>query len=274
MQTVLPPDPSVSTAKPFASPPGSSPGRTRWVLNLILPPLLPLAGAIPELTGWGRSIAAVSNAHTTPVTPAGYAFVIWLPIFALAIAWGVWQALPSARATPLAQRLGWPLAICFALNILWMLLIEFTGMGWHLVVVILAALAFALAAFLLFVRDPGESGVGRTIAAPLVGLLAGWVSMASFANVGAAAHATALMAEGAAGSFTAVLLLLAAGGFATAVVALVRDALWYLLGAGWALVAILLANTGVREVDLAPAIAAGAMLALVVGVHIMRRRHA
>lgn len=276
MQTIVPPDPdpAAPAAKPFAARPAQPPGQARWILNLILPPLLPLAGAVPELTGWGRSIAVVSNAHTTPVTPAGYAFVIWLPIFALAIAWGLWQALPAGRATPLAQRLGWPLAVCFGLNILWMLLIEFTGMGWHLVVVILAALASALVAFLLFVHDPGESGLGRTIAAPLVGLLAGWVSMASFANVGAAAHATALMAEGAAGSFTAVLLLLAAGGFATAVVALIRDALWYLIGAGWALIAILLANIGLREVDLAPAIAAGAMLALLIAVHAMRRQRA
>lgn len=272
MQTTLTPDPPATPLKPFSASAVPPPGRARWLLNLLLPPLLPLAGAIPELTGFGQSIGTVSAAHTTPVTPAGYAFVIWLPIFALAIAWGIWQALPAGRAMPLAHRLGWPLALCFALNILWMLLIEFTGMGWHLVVVILGALAFALIAFLLFVNDPGEGGVGRTIAGPLVGLLAGWVSMASFANVGAAAHATGLMAEGAAGSFTAVLLLLAAGGFATAIVALVRDALWYLIGAGWALVAILLANAGLRDVDPAPAIAAGAMLALVVAVHVMRRQ--
>ena len=73
------------------------------------------------------------------------------------------------------------------------------------------------------------------IAAPLVGLLAGWVSMASFVNVASAAQATGLIAEGAAGSFTAVLILLAAGGFATAIVALVRDAIWYLAAVAWAL---------------------------------------
>lgn len=273
MQTVLPPDPAVPPARTFDVPPDPPPGgRGRMLANLLLPPLLPLAGAIPQLTGWGRTIAEVSNAHTTPVTPAGYAFVIWLPIFALAIAWGVWQALPAGRAMPIARRLGWPLGCCFALNILWMLLIQFTGMGWHLVVVILAALGCALAAFVIFADDPGERGVGRAIATPLVGLLAGWVSMASFANVGAAAQATGLMAPGAAGSFTAVLLLLAAGGFATAILALVRDALWYLAGAGWALVAIMLANMGMRDWDLAPAIAAGAMLALAVTAHALRRR--
>lgn len=272
MQTVPPPDPPPATKPAIPLAPRSQAAQLRWALNFLLPMLLPLVGSMPETTGIGRSIAEVSNAHVTPVTPAGYAFAIWLPIFALAIAWGIWQALPTGRAMPLAQRLGWPLALCYALNILWMLLIEFTGMGWHLVAVILAALACALLAFVLFVRDPGEGGVGRTIAAPLVGLLAGWLSMASFANVAAAAQATGLMAEGAAGSFTAVLLLLAAGGFATAIVALVRDAIWYVAAVAWALVGIILANTGFRTVDLAPAIAAGAMLALVVAVHLMRRR--
>lgn len=272
MQTVPPPDPTPAPKPGFAAAPRAKAAQLRWALNLLLPPLLPLVGSMPELTGIGRSIAEVSNAHVTPVTPAGYAFTIWLPIFALAIAWGLWQALPAGRATPLAHRLGWPLALCYALNILWMLLTELTGMGWHLVVVILAALTCALIAFVIFVRDPGESGIGRMIAAPLVGLLAGWVSMASFVNVAAAAQATGLMAEGAAGSFTAVLLLLAAGGFATAIVALVRDAIWYLGAVAWALVAIILANTGMRGVDLAPAIAAGAMLALVVAVHLMRRQ--
>ncbi len=272
MQTVLPPDPPPSAKPALVPAPRSKAAQIRWALNVLLPPLLPLVGSMPETTGIGRSIAAVSDAHVTPVTPAGYTFAIWLPIFALAIAWGIWQALPAGRAMPLAQRLGWPLALCYALNILWMLLAELTGMGWHLVVVILAALACALLAFVLFVRDPGEGGVGRMIATPLVGLLAGWVSMASFANVAAAAQATGLIAEGAAGSFTAVLILLAAGGFATAIVALVKEAIWYLAAVAWALVGIVLANTGMRDVDIAPAIAAGAMLALVVAVHMMRRR--
>lgn len=272
MQTVLPPDPLPSADPVPVVAPRSKAAQTRWALNFLLPMLLPLVGSMPEITGIGRSIAAVSNAHVTPVTPAGYAFAIWLPIFALAIAWGIWQALPAGRAVPLAQRLGWPLALCYALSILWMLLTELTGMNWHLVVVILAALACALLAFVLFVRDPGDGGVGRMIATPLVGLLAGWISMASFVNVASAAQATGLIVEGAAGSFTAVLILLAAGGFATAIVALVRDAIWYLAAVAWALVGIILANAGMRDVDLAPAIAAGCMLALAVAVHLMRRR--
>lgn len=270
MQTVPPPD-SVSAAKP-ATPPAPVPGQARWLSNLLLAALQPVVGWMAELTGIGTPISAVSAAHTTPVTPAGYAFLIWVPIFALALAWGIWQALPAGRGTALAHRLGWPLALAFALNILWMLLAQLTGMGWHLVAVMLGALAAALLAFVLFVHDPGEGGIGRTIAAPLVGLLAGWVSMAAFVNVAAAAQATGLIVQGAAGSFTAVLLLLAAGGFATAIVALVRAAVWYVAGAGWALAGIVLANAGMRELDLAPAIAAGAMLGLVLAVHIMRRQ--
>lgn len=273
MQPLPPPlSPPPVTVKTFPPGPQRTPAEARLWFNLILPILQPLAGWFAPVTGIGHTIRSISEAHVTSVTPAGYAFAIWLPIFALAIAWGIWQALPAGRDTALARRLGWPLAIAFAANIVWMLLAQFTGMGWHLVVVILVALAASLLAFLLFARDPGESGIGQVIATPLTGLLAGWVSMASFVNVATAARASGLIADGAAGSFTAVLLLLAAGGLATAIVALVRPALWYVAAVVWALVAIVLANGGMRWVHLAPAITAGAMAALVVAVHLMRRR--
>ncbi len=272
MQQMTPsaPDPPV-TIKSFPSGPERSPAEARRWFNLLLPIVQPLAGYVAPLTGFGHTVQSISDAHVTPVTPAGYAFAIWLPIFALAIAWGIWQSLPGGRDTALARRLGWPLAMAFAANILWMLLAQFTGMGWHLVIVILGGLVFAVIAFLMFVRDPGEGGIGRMIAAPLTGLLAGWVSMASFVNVATAARASGLIVDGAAGSFTAVLLLLAAGGLATAIVALVRPAIWYVAAVVWALVAIVLANAGWRAVDLAPAITAGVMVAVVIAVHVMRR---
>ncbi len=43
----------------------------------------------------GRSVGEVSDATRALITPAGYAFSIWGPIFAGALAWAVYQALPA-----------------------------------------------------------------------------------------------------------------------------------------------------------------------------------
>jgi hypothetical protein len=236
----------------------------RLWLNLVLPLLQPLAGGLHGLTGIGHSIAAMSASSETPVTPSGYAFIIWAPLFLLSIVWGIWQALPMGRDSGPARYLGWPLAGVFAANILWMLLAQTTGNGWHLVVVILIGLGCALVAF--WMERGIESGRPARwwIAAPLAGLLAGWLTAASFANIAGAARAVGFFpAEGIGASLAAVLIILAAGGFAAGMLAVVRQGWWYAAGIGWALVAIVWANTVSRSFDLLTAGAALLMLAVV-----------
>lgn len=249
----------------------------RTWLNLILPFLQPLAGAFAPLTGWGQSIGAMSAASQTPVTPAGYAFIIWTPLFALSIVWGVWQALPAGRDSPQARRLGWPLAAVSALNCLWMILAQTTSNGWHLVIVILGVLAAALAAFWAERRHLAveDGAVRRWVTAPLTGVLAGWVSAASFANVAGAARAAGLFPLGGwAESVAAVVLILAAGGFAATVLTFGRGSLWYAAGIGWALIGIVVANLGLNQRDVLVALAAGAMLALVAAIAVRERARA
>ena len=43
-------------------------------------------------------VGNVSDRYPTYVVPAGYAFSIWSVIFALSLAYAVWQALPAQRA--------------------------------------------------------------------------------------------------------------------------------------------------------------------------------
>ena len=100
-----------------------------------------------------------------------------------------------------------------------------------------------------------------------VGLLAGWVSVAAFANIaGAARLSGAIAADGAAGTLAAVMILLAAGGFTLGVLWLAKGSPWYAAAVAWALIAILYANTAGRELNIAVAIVSGALAALVVGM--------
>ncbi|UFN50653.1 hypothetical protein LPC08_08575 [Roseomonas sp. OT10] len=246
----------------------------RRLLCLILPVVQIVTAALPYL-GIGHSVAVMSASSQTPVIPAGYAFpLMWGLLFLLSLAFGVWQALPAQHADPAAQRVGWPLAGVFAANTLWQLAAQFSrSNGFGLVLVILIALACALAAFFLARRGPVLGGMARWLVYPLTGLMAGWLTAATFANISGAARAAGMIPDGGFGaSMAAVLILLAAGGFAAAMAWASRGSRWYLGGVGWALVAVVVANLGANQFDIMAAIVAAAMLALVAAVSWQRRR--
>ncbi|WP_160000259.1 hypothetical protein [Roseomonas sp. 18066] len=250
----------------------------RTLLNILLPLAQPLVGAMAPLFGIGHTQAVMSAASQTPVVPAGYAFTIWSLLFALSIAWGIWQLLPSmGRESEAARRLGWPLAATFGFSILWMLLSQLTFNGWHLVAVMLCVLVAALSAFFVNRRIDHRATpsprVERWLLRPLLGLLAGWVSVATFANIAGAAVVSGFFpAEGAGLTVAAVLILLACGGLVLTVLWVARGSAWYAAAVAWALVAILYANTLGRDFNLGVAITAGALLAVVLAMAWQRAR--
>ncbi|HWX48564.1 MAG TPA: hypothetical protein VNZ61_10950 [Roseomonas sp.] len=250
----------------------------RTLLNLLLPLAQPLVGAMAPVFGIGHTQGEMSARSETAVVPQGYAFSIWGLLFALSIAWGIWQVLPDGGKDSVpARRLGWPLAAAFAASILWMLLAQLTENGWHLVLVILVVLGASLTAFFIN-RNLVHSGAGhgwpeRWIIRPLVGMLAGWVSVAAFANIaGAALVSGAIQADGAAGTLAAVLILLAAGGFTLGVLWAAHGSPWYAGAVAWALLAILYANTLGRGLNLPVAVVAAGLLVVVVAMAWQRMR--
>jgi hypothetical protein len=236
----------------------------RIVLTAITALLQPAVAVLPTALGVGRPIGELSAASQTAVTPAGYAFAIWTPIFALAIAYAAWQALPPRRDSPLCRRIGWPLIGAFALSNLWMLLAQTTGNGWHLVTVLAGIVGFSLTALLGARRMAHDYGlVSRLVVAPLLGLLAGWSVAALFVNIASAARATEAgwwMAEPTA---AAMLVVIAAGVSGALILKLAARDLWFAGALLWALIAIIAANLGAVAVNLPVAIAAGGMLVLV-----------
>ncbi|KAA2211203.1 hypothetical protein F0Q34_21370, partial [Pseudoroseomonas oryzae] len=152
-----------------------------------------------------------------------------------------------------------------------------TENGWHLVLVILVVLGGALAAFFANRRITHAGGAGgwpeRWIIRPLVGMLAGWVSVATFANIAGAAYLSgAIQADGAAGTVAAVLILLAAGGFTLGVLWAAGGSPWYAAAVAWALIAIFYANTVGRDFNAAMAVASAALTVVVVAMAWQRAR--
>ena len=60
--------------------------------------------AVPVFTG--PAVGRVSAENPTLVVPADYAFVIWTPIFVLALIYAAYQALPANRENPLLRKIG------------------------------------------------------------------------------------------------------------------------------------------------------------------------
>jgi translocator protein len=157
--------------------------RSRQAANIIGVILQTLSPGWSYFTGIGKPIWDQSGAVTTPATPATYAFFIWSLIFATALVYAVYQALPAHREDPLLRRIGWFSASAFVLNALWAAVQQTYGSGWGSVAVIFMIAASACAAFLP-VAQTANLGWKRTviIAVPL-GLLAGWITAASPINV-------------------------------------------------------------------------------------------
>jgi hypothetical protein len=240
---------------------------TRIGLTLFLAALQPASAGLSTVFGLGRPIAEMSAASQTAVTPAAYAFAIWAPIFALSIAYAVWQALPARRDSPLCRRIGWPLIGAFALSNLWMILAQTTENGWHLVLVLAGVAAFALAAFLGARRAARDDGlVSRLLVAPLLGLFAGWTLPALFVNLAGAARATGAAWWTAEPTAAAMLTVIAAGAAGAALLRLSGRDVWFAGALLWALLAILAGNLGAVSLNLPVAIAAGGMAALVAWV--------
>jgi hypothetical protein len=251
------------------------PDRLRILLNLLLAPLQPLAGALAPVFGLGQAIGSMAEASRTPLVPAPYAFVIWTPIFALAIAYGVWQALPAQRNLILLRRIGWMSALAFACNITWMLAAQLAGDGWYLPIILGSGLLAALAGFLAVARDDAaQSLFTRILVRPLLGLLAGWLSAAFFVNVSVTAQARGFDWFGHGPVVAAMLLLLVAAGFAGAMLRLSRGDAWYAAAVLWALLGIIVANLGGAPAPAQVGALAGMCMVLVLLAVLRARRPA
>lgn len=203
-----------------------------------------VAGPLGALI-FGVGVGMVSDANSTLVVPAGYAFSIWGVIFALCLAYAVYQALPTKRENPLLRWVGWFSAGAFLLNGVWSLVFPARLFVTSQVVILLVFL-LAGAAFLLASRADGERRPGRTqrwlVVLPL-GLLFGWITAATLVGFATTLTAVGILDGGFGEALLGAGLLLAGGLIAAGVIRSTRGGPWqgtlaYAAAVIWALVAI------------------------------------
>lgn len=120
------------------------------------------------------------------LAPAGPAFSIWSVIYLGLIAYAVWQALPSQRASQRQRAMGWPIAVTMVLNGLWLVAARFGTLFLTVVVIVLLLIALGWAFRVAVVtRDPRDGAIDSVLIDGVTGLHLGWVTLATVANTAA-----------------------------------------------------------------------------------------
>ncbi len=112
---------------------------------------------------------------------AGWAFSIWGVIYLGLLIYAVWQVWPRTRETPLLERMGWPSFAAAAGIGAW---IWASAADWELATIILiVGSAVVLIAPLCSPELRASAGRERCLIGWPLGLLAGWLTIASSVNI-------------------------------------------------------------------------------------------
>lgn len=232
----------------------------RWVviLGAILQVAIP---ALPSL-GIGERIGSQSDAVRTLITPAGWAFSIWGPLFTGSAAFAIYQLLPGRADDLLLARLRWPAAGAFLGNAVWALYTQSFGLSAISAAIITFTLICLLVAYRVFAGwRPGFTRTERWLVVLPLSALAAWLTAATIVNIAASLRFHGINAGETARLVSAVVVIVG-GVIAALAVARGRGSPPYALVFLWALSAIYAAG-GQAENAVAVAALISALLVVV-----------
>ena len=213
---------------------------------------------LPQL-GFGEPIGNRSDSVRTLITPSGWAFAIWGPLFFGSAVFAIWQALPAQRDNALLARIGWPAAIALASQGVWATYTQFANLTAISALIILTSLVGLLACLRALSQAEALSQGERWFAGLVLSALAAWLTAASIVNISAS-----LVYYGVGGGFAnplAAAAMVAIGGVIAALaVARSKGNPWYALVFCWALTAIYYRGGEQAEMIAIACIASGALV--------------
>lgn len=229
----------------------------------------PIAGYASRLTGTGEPIEERSAKARSPAMPANGAFTIWGPIFAASLHYAVRAA--ARPDDPLIRRTGWLTAAAYAGDTAWELWAQYRNVGWRSVAIIAAA-AGAANAVMLTSACADDDEPSRALVLNSVAPLAGWLTVATAANLGGARIAEGGPAGRPAQTLAAVALVAGAAATASALSYVGGGTPLYVAAAAWGLAGVAVRN--LRERNGPVLVAALAGLGAVAGATLLARRRA
>jgi len=229
---------------------------------------------LPDL-GFGEQIGDRSDSVRTLITPSGWAFAIWGPLFLGSALFAIWQALRAQRHNPLLDRIAWPASIALAAQGVWATYTQFASLTFVSALIILVSLGGLLFCLRVLSRAEALSPGERWFAALVLSALAAWLTAASIVNISAS-----LVYHGIGGGFANPLVAAVMVGVGGVVAALAvgrsRGNPWYALVFCWALAAIYYRGGQEAQIIAFACIASGAVVLLVTLASLARagnRRH-
>jgi hypothetical protein len=252
--------------------PFAAPHAIRRLLVLAAAIFAVLAGTLQTSLGLGQTPEEFAADSDATLRVAGYAFSIWGVIYAWLLVYAARQALPRTPETRLLRAFGWP-SLLALLGIGWWIVAAAVDAELMTIVLIFASSAALLVPLLRDARlvraEPSRSVDRWTVIWPL-GLLAGWLSIASLVNL-----LTVLTGNG---DLPAVLPPLGWGLLAVAVAALLAigvtwraRTLSYPIPIAWGLVAVFAAEQA-DDLPLAVGALVAALLIATAAVLLVFRR--
>jgi hypothetical protein len=252
---------------PAVSPKARSGGQRIAILLLAI---FQVAATLLPSLGIGEPIGERSDAVRTAITPAGWAFSIWGPLFAGSIIYALYQLAPSQRDNPLIAQIGWASAGAFLGNGVWAVYTQFTGLNPGSVLIIGFTLACLLYVYRSISNGRLHSRWDRFLVALPLSALAAWLTAATIVNVAASLSYHGVDA-GDATPMVASAIVVVGGIIAATAVWRGRGNPWYALVFIWALAGIHSAAAGNDAWVSAATIAAALLVAAVAGARLASR---
>lgn len=175
------------------------------------------------------------------ISPDSWAFSIWGLIYALSIAFAIYQALPQNDNQTL-RRVRLPALIAFLGSILWLYLAGSAGWLVWLTIPVLMLMAGALCVVTL--PAPLAAPRAQLLSQSFLLPYAAWTGIAQWLNIQALLNTEGFMTSGAINTASNVLLLLVIAVFSLYWLRQARYSLWYGGVIIWAVIGIIANNTG------------------------------
>lgn len=206
-------------------------------LGIIIAVIVQIGATFLPQLGFGEPIGQRSDSVRTLITPAGWAFAIWGPLFFGSVVFAVWQALPAQRDNALIDRIGWPAAVALAAQGVWATYTQFANLTFISAVIIVVSLLGLLAVLRACVSARTLTTGERWVLALPFSALAAWLTAATIVNITASLTYHGIGGGGAYPGVTA-LIVLVGGAIAALAVWRSRGNPWYSAVFCWALLAI------------------------------------
>ncbi|MDG5749116.1 hypothetical protein P8Q88_13105 [Qipengyuania sp. XHP0207] len=156
-------------------------------LAIVLAIVLQIGSTFLPQFGYGEPIGDQSDSVRTLVTPIGWAFAIWGPLFLLSAGFALWQLLPKQADNDLLDRIGWYAVIALGTQGIWAIYTQFADLTWISVLIIAVSLISLLAILRILTKWYRlMTGWERFLVGVTFGALAAWLTAATIVNITAA----------------------------------------------------------------------------------------